>query len=161
MTLLDAPKFDEKAAKRRRNLSIAALAAAGVVVVVYVVLWVTYFHSFEFWSWPAELRTSSFMTTVEAGDFNKAFAMWYHDPDWQQHPDRYKNYDFNQFQKDWGVTSDYGKIRTHKILMSKSVGNGTIVGLLVNGDTAHPLFLRVDDKSKQIGFSPVELYVGP
>jgi len=161
MTLLDAPQFDAAKAKRMRQISIGALIAAGAVVVVYVVLWMSLFHTFEFWAWPAEHRISSFMTTLESGDFNKGFEMWYRDPDWQKHPERYSAYDFNQFQKDWGPMGDYGKIRSHKILMAKSVGNGVVVGLVVNSDTAHPLFLRVDNKSKQIGFSPVELYVGP
>jgi hypothetical protein len=161
MTLLDAPKFDEKAAKRNRDLSMAGLAALGLVLVVYVVLWTTVFHSFEFWAWPAEHRLTTFLKTVEAGDFSQAFAMWNQDPDWQKHPEKYTAYDFTQFQKDWGPASDYGKIRSHKVLMAKSVGNGTVVGVTFNGDSAHPLFLRVDDKTKTIGFSPVELYVGP
>ena len=151
MTLLDAPQYDAKRARLIRNVSIAVL----------VLLLVGGFLTFWFWTWPAEHRINNFMASVESGDLTKAYAQWNRDPDWQQHPDRYKNYDFNQFQKDWGVSSDYGKIKSHKVLMSKSVGNGTVVGLVINGDTAHPLFLRVDDKSKQIGFSPVELYVGP
>ena len=161
MTLLDAPQFDAAKAKRTRQISIGVLIAFGAVVVVYVVLWLSLFHTFEFWAWPAEHRISSFMTTLESGDFNKGFEMWNRDPDWQKHPERYSAYDFNQFQKDWGPTGDYGKIRDYKILMAKSVGNGVVVGLVVNSDPAHPLFLRVDNKNKTIGFSPVELYVGP
>ncbi len=160
MTLLDAPKFDEKAAKLRRQLSIAGLIAFGVVLIVYVALWNGVFHSFEFWAWPAEHRLTNFLQTVEAGDLSKAYAQWNHDPDWEQHKDKYKAYDFNQFSKDWGPMGDYGKIRGHKILMAKSVGNGTVVGVTINGGKT-PLFLRVDDKTKEIGFSPVELYVGP
>jgi hypothetical protein len=151
MTLLDAPQYDAKRAKLIRNVGIAAL----------VIVLVGGFCTFWFWNWPAEHRINNFMATVESGDFAKAFGMWYKDPDWQNHPQQYSAYDFDQFQKDWGPMSEYGKVRSHKILMAKAVGNGRIVGLVINGDTAHPLFLRVDDKSKQIGFSPVELYVGP
>jgi hypothetical protein len=161
MTLLDAPRFDEKAAKRRRDASIGGLILLGIAVVVYMVLWTAVFHTFDFRTWPAEHRLNVFMKTLEGGDFNQAYAMWNSDPDWQQHPQKYSTYDFNQFQKDWGPGSDYGKIRSHQVLMVKSVGNGTVAGLTINGDTAHPLFMRVDDKTKQIGFSPVELYVGP
>ncbi len=151
MTLLDAPQYNVKRAKLVRNLGIAAV----------VIVLAGGFCTFWFWNWPAEHRISKFMATLEAGDLNQAYAQWNRDPDWQQHPQQYKNYDFDQFQKDWGPMSDYGKIRSHKILMAKSVGNGTVVGLVINADPAHPLFLRVDNKSKQIGFSPVELYVGP
>jgi hypothetical protein len=160
MTLMDAPKFDEKAAKRNRQIGIGALIAFVVVIIVYVVLWNTVFHTFEFWAWPAEHRLTTFMKTVEAGDFSQAYAMWNHDPDWQQHKEKYSAYDFDQFTKDWGPMSDYGKIRSHQILMAKSYGNGVVIGVNINGGKT-PLFLRVDSKTKEIGFSPVELYVGP
>jgi hypothetical protein len=150
MTLMDAPKYNAERAKLIRNLTIAAI----------VVLLVGGFGVFWFWSWPAEHRVNNFMATVESGDLSKAFALWNRDPDWQKHPQQYVAYDFDRFQKDWGPMSDYGKIRSHKILMAKSVGNGTVVGLNINGGKT-PMFLRVDDKTKQIGFSPVELYVGP
>ncbi|AXC11294.1 hypothetical protein ACPOL_1958 [Acidisarcina polymorpha] len=151
MTLLDAPQYNEKRAKLVRNLSIAAL----------VIVLVGGFCTFWFWNWPAEHRINNFMAVVESGDFAKGFAEWNRDPNWQKHPQQYSAYDFDQFQKDWGPMSEYGKIRSHKLLMAKSVGNGTVVGMVINGDTAHPLFLRVDNKTKTIGFSPVELYVGP
>jgi hypothetical protein len=160
MTLLDAPKFDEKAAKRNRQLSIAALAAVALLLIAYVVLWFGVFHTFEFWAWPAERRLGAFLESVEAGDLPSAYAQWNHDPDWRQHKEKYAAYDFDQFRKDWGPMGDYGKIRSHQILMAKSVGNGTIIGVDINGGKT-PIFLRVDDKTKEIGFSPVELYVGP
>ena len=150
MTLLDAPQYNAARAKTIRNVTIA----------VVVLLLVGGFCTFWFWTWPAQHRIDGFLKTVEAGDFAKAFGEWNHDPDWQKHPQQYAAYDFNQFQKDWGPMGDYGVIRSHKFLMAKSVGNGTVVGVNINGGKT-PLFLRVDDKTKQIGFSPVELYVGP
>jgi hypothetical protein len=35
-----------------------------------------------------------------------------------------------------------------------------VIGVNINGGKT-PIFLRVDSKSKTIGFSPVELYLGP
>ena len=150
MTLLDAPQYNATRAKRNRN----------IIIAVIVVVIVGGFCTFWFWTWPSQHRISVFLSTVESGDFNKAYAMWNHDPNWQQHPQQYSAYDFNQFKKDWGPMSDYGTIKSHKILMAKSVGNGVVAGVDINGGKT-PLFLRVDDKTKQIGFSPVELYVGP
>ncbi len=43
---------------------------------------------------------------------------------------------------------------------AKTVGNGVVMGVNINGGKT-PIFLRVDHKSKTIGFSPVELYTGP
>ena len=39
--------------------------------------------------------------------------------------------------------SDYGKIRSHEIVMAKSYGNGVVIGIYLNGGKK-PLFLRVD-----------------
>ena len=73
---------------------------------------------------------------------------WNHDPDWQQHKEKYSAYDFDQFTKDWGPMSDYGKIRSHQILMAKSYGNGVVIGVNINGGKT-PLFLRVDSKDQR------------
>jgi hypothetical protein len=150
MTLLDAPPYNARRAKLFRNLTIAAV----------VIVLVGGFCTFWFWTWPAQHRVSVFMQTLEAGDLSKAYGQWNHDPDWERHKDKYSGYDFDRFTKDWGPMGDYGKIRSHEIRMAKSVGNGTVVGVDINGGKT-PVFLRVDDKTKQIGFSPVELYVGP
>jgi len=150
MTLMDAPQYDVKRAKLIRNISIATL----------VVVLVGGFCTFWFWNWPAEHRISGFLSTLQSGDVAKAFGEWNHDPDWQKHPEKYTRYDFDQFQKDWGPMGDYGVIKSYQIAMSKSVGNGTVVGVTINGGKqVH--FLRVDNATKEIGFSPVELYTGP
>ena len=150
MTLLDAPIYDAQRAKTIRNSIIGGLIAA---VVLGLLTW-------NFWNWPEQHRLNHFLTTVESGDFEKAYGEWNHDPDWKQHPQRYKSYSFFDFQKDWGVTSDYGKIHSHHIEITKTVGNGVVMGVDINGGKT-PLFLRVDHKTKEIGFSPVELYIGP
>ncbi len=150
MTLLDAPQYNARRALLIRNVSIAALVT---VVVLAIASWFL-------WNWPSEHRVNNFFAAVESGDMSKAFALWNNDPDWQQHPDQYKVYDFAQFQKDWGPASDYGTIHSHKIAVAKTVGNGVVMGVNINGGKT-PIFLRVDHKSKTIGFSPVELYTGP
>jgi len=159
MTLLDAPVYNPQRANRNRNVIIA-------IVVVILVIGIGGFlgfitgHGWFFSTLPSEHRVNKFLDAVEVKDFTKAYSIWNHDEDWQKHPDQYKLYDFTQFQKDWGPTSDYGVIRSHQIVIVKAVGNGVVMGVNINGGKT-PLFLRVDDKSKQIGFSPIELYVGP
>ena len=150
MTLLDAPVYNARRARIIRNSIIATLV---VLVVAGILSWV-------FWNWPEQHRVNHFFATVESGDLDKAYAEWNHDPDWRQHLDRYKGYSFADFSKDWGPGSDYGKIHSHQIAITKTVGNGVVMGVDINGGKT-PLFLRVDHKTKQIGFSPVELYVGP
>ncbi len=159
MTLLDAPTYNAAHARRNRNILIAIVAIIVLVAVVGFLGFVTG-HGWFFNTLPSEHRVNKFLDTVEAKDFAKAYAVWNNDDDWQKHPDQYKLYDFNQFQKDWGPASDYGVIRSHQIVITKAVGNGVVMGVDINGGKT-PLFLRVDNKTKQIGFSPIELYVGP
>lgn len=150
MTLLDAPTYNAGRARLIRNSIIAALIA--IVVIAAATWW--------FWDWPEEHRINKFFAAVEAKDFNKAYGMWNNDANWQQHPERYQPYNMDQFMKDWGPGSDYGVIRSHQIVITKTVGNGVVMGVDINGGKT-PLFLRVDHKTKEIGFSPIELYVGP
>jgi hypothetical protein len=150
MTLLDAPRYDAHRARIIRN---SILATIGLVIVLAVLTVV-------FWDWPQQHRINHFFSIVEKGDMPDAYAYWNNDPAWRQHADRYTGYTFDDFQKDWGPSSDYGVIKTHRIQITKTVGNGVVMGVDINGGKT-PLFLRVDHKSKEIGFSPVELYVGP
>jgi len=158
MTLMDAPKFDVRREQRNRNLLITSIV---IVVLAAIALgsWAIGVP-WQLWNWPADRRVNNFLATVESGDLQKAYALWNNDPNWQQHPDQYKAYDFATFQKDWGPASDYGVIKSHKIVIAHRVGNGVVMGLNINGGKT-PIFLRVDNKTKTIGFSPVELYVGP
>jgi hypothetical protein len=150
MTLLDAPSYDPRRSIILRNTAIA--------VVVLAVLGAI--GTWWFWTWPQQHRVDQFMHTVESGDLATAYGMWYADPAWQQHPQKYSAYDFGKFQDDWGPRSNYGKIQSHKVIMAKSFGNGVIVALTINGGKT-PIFLRVNPKTKGIGFSPDELYTGP
>jgi hypothetical protein len=158
MTLIDAPQYDVRRERRNRNIRITALV---VVILGLITLgsWAVEVP-WQVWHWPQDHRVNNFLASVQSGDFQKAYAQWNNDPDWQQHPDQYKNYDFAAFQKDWGPASDYGVIKSHQIIVAKKVGNGVVMGVNINGGKT-PIFLRVDSKSKTIGFSPVELYMGP
>ena len=146
MTLLDAPTYDPTKARKRKNI----LIAAGIACLLLAgFLW-------YFWDWPQEHRVNEFFAAVQAHDLPKAFGIWNHDPDWQQHLQKYTNYPYGRFESDWGQNSDWGLIKTHKITMSKTVGSGVVVGVEVNG-VQKPVFLWVQRSDKTIGFSPVQL----
>lgn len=149
MTLMDAPEYDPRKAVRIRRLVLLAL---GVLAVLALLIYL-------FWDWPQEHRLNHFFALVEKGDLPEAYADWNQDPNWPQHTKLYTAYTFNDFKKDWGPSSDYGVIRSHNIVITKTVGNGVVMGVDINGSTK-PLFMRVDLQHKTIGFSPVELYVG-
>jgi hypothetical protein len=146
MTLLDAPKFDPTKAHRRGMRILYALI---VCLVIAGFAW-------YFWDWPQEHLVNQFFATVESGDLPKAFGIWNHDPDWQKHPERYAGYNYGRFANDWGHGSDWGDIKSHKIVMARSVGSGVVVGVDVNGGKT-PVFLWVERSNKTLGFSPVTL----
>ena len=102
MVLLDAPRYDARKARIRRNIIIGILIAIPFVA----------FFTWYWWNWPEEHRVNQFFHAVEAKDYSRAFALWNNDPEWQQHPDRYNLYPFKQFVSDWGPSGDYGVIKT-------------------------------------------------
>jgi hypothetical protein len=148
MTLLDAPQYDAAKGRRRRNLLIGLLVGC---LVLAGFLWF-------FWDWPQEHLVNRFFQAIEAGDMPKAFGIWNHDPDWQKHPEKYATYNYGRFEIDWGRSSDWGPIKTHKIVMSKTVGSGVVVGVDVNGQKT-PIFLWAQRSNKTLGFSPVQLAI--
>jgi hypothetical protein len=146
MTLLDAPKYNARKALIRRNIII------GIIVAIPFVAFFTWY----WWNWPEEHRVNQFFHSIEAKDYSHAYALWNNDPDWQQHLDQYKLYTLDQFKSDWGPTGDYGVITKAKIVVTKEYGSGVVIGVRVN-DSPKILFLWVEKKAKNIGFSPVEL----
>jgi hypothetical protein len=149
MTLLNAPEYDSRRETRNRNL----LIGAGVLVALLVVLTVGGFllgHGWLFSNIPIEHKVDGFFTALEAKDYNKAYAIYTNDPDWQQHPDKHKDYPLKRFTEDWTTDSPVGgPILSHHVDISKTdgtgaFGSGVIVAVRVNGD--HKIFMWYERK---------------
>ncbi|MGA7858847.1 MAG: hypothetical protein WCA11_13005 [Terracidiphilus sp.] len=166
MTLLDAPVFDE--VRYRRNRSIL-ISGAGLCVALFIGGWFISGMPVDFpWNWWTHFRgrmtVNHFLTAVEQNNLQKAYGIWNHDPDWQKHPDKYAGYTFARFQQDWSPSSpqdEYGVIKSHKIVAARIAGNVLLMGIRINGLKSNALFLNYDPKTHVLGFSPVELYLGP
>ncbi len=166
MTLLDAPAFDDVRSRRRRFILFTTVGAAGVLVLAY---WLVAGMPLDWpWNWNNHWRgtvaTDHFLKAIEKNDLQKAYGIWVHDKNWQQHPAQYQAYPFKRFQEDWSPSSeanDYGAIQSHKIVAARMSGNVLVVGALINGRKSKALFLSYDTKAHTLGFSPVELYLGP
>jgi len=164
MTLMDAPKFDAAVTRRRSQLTIGFL---GGFFLLMIAAWLVVGHPMDmpwnWWTyWEGKRTAESFLQAVESKDLNGAYAIWVHDPEWQQHADKYKTYPFKRFEEDWGPNSsanDYGTFTTHQVVVSKVWGSSLIVGSLINGRKSSPLFLAYDRKAHTLGFSPVELTI--
>jgi hypothetical protein len=149
MTLMDAQQFDEARARRRRNVIIIAIATGLVLV------WVAY----HLRNWPERHAADKFFTALQQPGLQEAFGVWYHDPAWNQHPERYSKYSFGDFQQDWGPSSEWGIIKSHTIDCSYSSGSGVIVQATVNHRSEHT-YVWVDKSDKSLHFSPNEIDCG-
>jgi hypothetical protein len=166
MTLLDAPVFD--AARERRNQNLL-YGAVGLLVVLFIGGWLVSGMPVDWpWRWWTHFRgrmtVNQFLTAVEQNDLPKAYGVWFHDPNWQQHANNYAAYPFDRFQQDWSSNSsanEYGAIQSHKILAARMSGNVLLMGIRINGRQSKNLFVDYDPQTHELGFSPVELYLGP
>jgi len=166
MTLLDAPKYD---AARARRKQLGLWISVGSVFVLVVGFWLVSGRPVDWpWNWLTHLRgrntMNTFLKDVEKNDLPAAYSVWIHDADWQKHPQQTGAYDFNRFQQDWSPNSnenEYGAVHSHDIVAAPMSGNVLLTGIRINGLKSKTLFLNYDPKTRQLGFSPVELYLGP
>jgi len=168
MTLLDAPVFDEVRDQRRQMI---LKAAVGLLVALFVGWWLAAGMPVDWpWYWNKHLLGRStinrFLRAVEKNDLPKAYGIWNHDPNWQQHQAQDSAYPFSRFQADWSSTSpdnEYGAIQSHRIVAARMYGNVLLAAVLINGRKSKALNLDYDPKTHTLNFSPpgVELYLGP
>ncbi|WP_263367908.1 hypothetical protein [Edaphobacter bradus] len=160
MSLLNAPEYDEKGERRKKGL----LIGSGVALLLAVVIGLGGYllgHGWFFTNLRAEHRVSNFFTSLESQDYNKAYAIWMNDPEWQQHPQKY-DYSLKRFTEDWTSESPVnGPIQSHHVDISKTdgtgaFGTGIIVAVRVNGD--HKLFMWYEKKDGTLTYpAPHEL----
>jgi hypothetical protein len=145
MTLLNAPEYDSRRDTRIRNLWISA----GVLVLLAIVIGVGGFvlgHGWFFSNLPAEHKVNTFFEAIEAKDYSKAYGIWWNDPEWKQHPQKY-DYTLQRFTEDWTSASPVnGPILSHHVDISRTdgsgmFGSGIIVAVRVNG--GHKVFMYV------------------
>ena len=166
MTLLDAPSFNEAQERRKRILVVSAVSTFIVLVIGFWILagWPVDWP----WNWWTHMKgraaVNTFFSDIEKNDLSGAYGVWVHDSDWQQHKDKLGNYTFDRFQEDWSPSSsqnEYGAIKQHDIVAARMAGNVLLMGIRLNGMKSKAIFLNYDPHTRQLGFSPVELYLGP
>jgi hypothetical protein len=144
-TLFQAPEYDP-ARDRRRTRVLIIIVIAGILAVLIF---------FQFRNWPYEHTVGSFFHALQQQDYEKAYAIWMHDPDWKQHPDKYKNYSLGEFERDWGQSGEWGIIKEFRIdgAVRPPKGSGVIVQVTVN-NRADKARIWVEKKDKTLTFSP-------
>jgi len=158
MTLLNAPQFDVTKETRQRNI----LIASGVLVLAIALTAVGGFllgHGWFFSNLPAEHRVNVFLSTLQSGDYSKAYGIFYNDPNWQQHPDKYKDYPLQRFTEDFSSESDWkAPVASFHVGCSKRDASGTAVAVTVNGTAS--LTLKYQRADGTLSFFPFELSCG-
>ena len=123
MTLLDAPNYDPGKARRHK-------IAIGVVVVSVVVLaalaWI-------YRNWPEEHVVDKFFTAL-------------------QHQQKYPQYSYADFYRDWGPGGEWGLIKSYRIYGSANTqkfgGGGAVVEVIVNERSERArMFVQKSDKT--------------
>ncbi len=144
-TLFEAPPYDPKR-ERRRNTMVAVVIAA--VIVIGAV-------GYLFRNLPYERVVDHFFAALEQKDFEKAYGIWLHDPNWKQHPEQHSNYNFHDFYVEWGPGGEWGIIRQHQIVGSAAPkgGSGVVVVVKVN-QRADEARIWVERKDKTLTSSP-------
>lgn len=147
MTLMNAPAYDVKSAKRTQYLLVAAAVMVALLVVATFAGFISG-HGWLFSNAYTEHRVNKFLTAIENNDFATAYGIYQNDSDWQKHPDKYSGYSLQRFTEDWTKYSPVGPIHSHHVDKSVSDGSGTfgttlLVASTINGDKSKRLFIAV------------------
>jgi hypothetical protein len=146
MTLLDAKEYDPEKERRKKVRIISAIAF--LLLAGFFLWWFRY--------WPEERVAEHFFDALQKQDYESGYGIWMHDPQWRQHPDRYKKYPFNEFYTDWGPGGQWGLVKSYKIYAAGTPpggGSGVIVDIIVN-DRAEHARVWVEKSDKTMSFSP-------
>lgn len=149
MTLLDAQQYDF-ARQRRRKIRIAVVIV--VVIVVLVFGWMNRY-------WPEKRVADHFFSSLEKKDYEAAYGIYFADPNWKQHPQKYSQYQFNEFYRDWGPGGDWGLIQNFQINGASTCpgsGRGVVVDVIVNHRQEHAQ-IWIDKSNKSISLPPCTL----
>ena len=151
MTLMDAQQYDV-ARDRRRRIWIAV-----IIIVVLAGAWVAY-HLRDY---PERHAVGKFFAALQGQNYEAAYGVWFHDPDWKQHSNKYSAYPFNDFHRDWGPGGEWGLVKSYAVdcSLSPGGGSGVIVQVTVN-DRAEHAYIWAQKSDKTLSFSPNEIQCG-
>ncbi len=151
MSLMDAPAYDPASDNRKRNIVIAVISFI-VLLAIFSFAGYALGHGWAFSNLGYEHRVDGFFNALQAKDYGKAYGIYYNDPGWQQHPQKYSDYPLARFTQDWTADSPvHAPITEHHVDISKTdgsgpFGTGVIVAVRVNGD--HKVFMYVNRSDK-------------
>jgi hypothetical protein len=154
MSLFEAQPYDPRPARKKRDRILALI----VLVIVAGLVW------WQFRFWPEEHQVDRFFDALQQQNYEHAYGIWMHDPEWKQHPGKYSRYSYNDFVKDWGPGGEWGIIKSHHVdgaAVPKgysgspfAIASGVVVVVTVNDRVADKAHVWVQKDDKTLGFSP-------
>ncbi len=142
MTLLDAQPYDPAKARRRKiQITFTVL----VVLLLAAIAWM-------YRNWPEEHAVDKFFTALQQHQYEVAYGIYFNDPGWLQHREKYSQYTYADFYRDWGPGGEWGLIKSHRIYGSANTknfgGGGVVVEVVVNERSEHArMFVQKSDKT--------------
>ena len=142
MTLLDAQTFDFARARRRK------IQIVSVIVAVLILLALGWW----FRNWPEERAADHFFAALQQQDYESAYGIYFNDPGWRQHQQKYPQYTYADFYRDWGPGGEWGLVKSHRIYGSANtkglMSGGVIVEVIVNERAEHArMFVQKSDRT--------------
>ena len=142
MTLLDAQPYDAVRARRRK---IVITLSVILVLVLAALGWL-------YRNWPEEHAVDKFFTALQNKNYETAYGIYFHDPAWREHRQKYPQYSYADFYRDWGPGGEWGLVKSHKIYGSANTrsfgGGGVVVEVIVNDRSEHArMFVEKSDKT--------------
>ncbi len=147
-TLFEAPPYDPRR-ERRRKIKITVIIVVAIAVAVLL-----YLNRY----WPEKHTVQRFFAALQMQNFEQAYGIWMHDPNWKQHPGKYSQYPYGQFLLDWGPSGEWGTIKSFHVkgvAAPKGNSTGVVAAVVVNG-RAEPACVWVQSRDKTMSFSPLE-----
>jgi hypothetical protein len=146
MTLMDA-KPPDVARERRQRITLTTIIA--VVLLAAALAW-------EFRYWPEEHVADKFFAALGRQDYETAYGIYFADPTWKQHAQKYSLYAFNDFYRDWGPGGEWGIIKSYQVEAAGTCpggSKGVVVQLIVNGRSDRAR-VWVQKSDKTISYPP-------
>jgi len=143
MTLLDAEQYDPRKIRRRR------IQITVIVVSILVLAGLGWLYR----NWPEEHIVDKFFDALQKQDYETAYGIYFHDRDFRQHLQKYAQYPYADFYRDWGPGGEWGLVKSHKIYGSAATDRGVIVEVIVNERAEHARMF-VDKKDKTVTVYP-------
>jgi hypothetical protein len=146
MTLMDAKPPDFARERRRRR----------TITIIIVVILIAAGLAWEFRYWPEERVADKFFSALQRQDYETAYGIYFAEPNWKQHPQKYSQYTFNDFYRDWGPGGEWGVIKSYKIEAAGTCpgGNAGVVVQLIVNDRADRARIWVQKSDKTLSTPP-------